>query len=1554
MPFQTLPSTKCFYNISLPENTKIYTLIKATSSGGSTISSSDGFFLINKSKAAHSIIVHDGISCNSVVPDFQLTASLHGQMTEISVKKKSLLTGKSFTLQISGTEPNLYEISSEDVIWTGNSHFSENMLTKSFVPMIEHPRFLVTFRKILNTTLLFKIIDCHEDAKFQINSKAYMAYWSTKSPYKDLITHFRTGLLVQRGTTENFIFPLQTTISRERARFSDVFLENGLTYRAIIEACFERLCIEPLKSNGSRMQHETKALSKIHSLLKKSNDDLFELILHFDGYQCSDKSYSAGYAVAIVDKRGAEISKWEPIKIETNMKNISTSLENISLPVYTQHSLSVCVRGFCLSGKSAMSCQPIKEKENMGGNDLNNVYEINANSPDMEEIKSFAHSRYLGDKMRVLHDNEVDFIKSDWRINGVLLGTFNRKISWYIMTENRLPLHSCTDDVACIQEIVSEDCIGYFKQIPFEKNKRYFVCAFANKTIVKYEKSLEQKSQISVCGNGFIIDDTSPVPGKVQIQTDFGNFLNFNKSLSLIWEGFSDIERDLIMKYTSGIEKYTYSIGTYPGGEDVVSFTDTGLLTSANVHNISFRNHITYYATVRAIDRVGHITEVSSEGVMYDDTPPVHGRVFVDGSGLHGYITNYRDITVTWEGFSDPESGIKSFQIGIGSSNLSADIFPLTEAMDTFWKPMKTEGKFIDGYEYFILLMITNNAGLSTLVSSLAFVIDSSPPHEGFVVDGNETGIDIDFQRNITHICSRWDGFHDPHTELAYYEIGIGTTRDTNDVFPATSIGLLKEYCWANEFIPGEKYFTIIRACNKAGLCTSKSSNGVTLDNSPPIPGLVHVGMSDRHQHYISQKHVVSAQWIGFQDPHSDIEHFEFCISKSRNDCDITAFENVLLSERITKTSINLPQNTNLYAIVKAYNRVGLYSQQSSEKFRVDTTPPIEVAKPVFDSAQFSHKSGTQYDDSVLVANWKFMEEESFIASNEVVLKSHKNGKTIRDIKTNGNENNITIKLEDEIALKSGDTYYVFISSCNAAGLCTHASSDPLLIDSSPPQLGGFKNLMKWKNHENKTTELLLLWHGFSDIHSGIEKYGVFVSESYTGSELSNGLLYADHLDTEIQMVSLNLTRQLSETDEIILSVYALNKVGLRSKIAKTTVTLVADDVSYASGFLELQRYLCRSHTCNNDCTCSVVGSRCQDESQKPSTCKRNDNHAGMFSVLFGNTMSLTNLTLSSKCVFAHWKVRNITMIQRFEWSIGIQHEDPGAGVFDSRTESVWHENGQLTNMTYCIENGKHFKHGESYVFHVRSWISEDTYFEKQSNPLLVDRTPPIIRRGKSIKETLISCIENDVDFLNSTSNFLVCWEGVFIENGAQITKYSVSSGSSPFGNDLIDDQNVGLRTSFLVEGKLLRPGVTFYFTITSTNELGMKTSFTSDGVLIDLDNPTGGVVYNTKFHKNIAYQSSTSEIGLSWHGFDDHNSFIKKYHVALTEKDANETFSTVVDAKIHNSYIFHGLSLEHNRIYKVALVAFDAVGHFTRSSFSHFQEYEEYDRHKLASVSLV
>ena len=49
------------------------------------------------------------------------------------------------------------------------------------------------------------------------------------------------------------------------------------------------------------------------------------------------------------------------------------------------------------------------------------------------------------------------------------------------------------------------------------------------------------------------------------------------------------------------------------------------------------------------------------------------------------------------------------------------------------------------------------------------------------------------------------------------------------------------DYCWRLSLVPGLKYFTFVEACNGAGLCSQSISDGIIVDNSPPLAGLVYI-----------------------------------------------------------------------------------------------------------------------------------------------------------------------------------------------------------------------------------------------------------------------------------------------------------------------------------------------------------------------------------------------------------------------------------------------------------------------------------------------------------------------------------------------------------------------------------------------------------------------------------------------------------------------------------------------------------------------------------------
>ena len=89
---------------------------------------------------------------------------------------------------------------------------------------------------------------------------------------------------------------------------------------------------------------------------------------------------------------------------------------------------------------------------------------------------------------------------------------------------------------------------------------------------------------------------------------------------------------------------------------------------------------------------------------------------------------------------------------------------------------------------------------------------------------------------------------------------------------------LIVDFTWSGMFEPGVKYFATVTACNRGSMCTVQSSNGVIMDDSPPVPGLVHVGFSDYHEPFLPQKYVKTINRNIIIEIYADVdvEHITF------------------------------------------------------------------------------------------------------------------------------------------------------------------------------------------------------------------------------------------------------------------------------------------------------------------------------------------------------------------------------------------------------------------------------------------------------------------------------------------------------------------------------------------------------------------------------------------------------------------------------------------------------------------------------------------------------
>ena len=105
---------------------------------------------------------------------------------------------------------------------------------------------------------------------------------------------------------------------------------------------------------------------------------------------------------------------------------------------------------------------------------------------------------------------------------------------------------------------------------------------------------------------------------------------------------------------------------------------------------------------IAAFNHLNYSVSAYSDAVIYDNTPPSRGRIEVE-DGMRGFVTGDR-FSIDWSGIDDEESGIRKIEIGIGSTNNSADIIRFKEFED--YAEIKRSGMFRDGHKYYAILKV--------------------------------------------------------------------------------------------------------------------------------------------------------------------------------------------------------------------------------------------------------------------------------------------------------------------------------------------------------------------------------------------------------------------------------------------------------------------------------------------------------------------------------------------------------------------------------------------------------------------------------------------------------------------------------------------------------------------------------------------------------------------------------------------------------------------------------------------------------------------------------
>ncbi|XP_052224209.1 uncharacterized protein LOC127839858 [Dreissena polymorpha] len=468
------------------------------------------------------------------------------------------------------------------------------------------------------------------------------------------------------------------------------------------------------------------------------------------------------------------------------------------------------------------------------------VYDFDITRESWITVKKLLESYNLGSRFSFLHDEEVTFGHSNSTIVGAISYGNKRSINWYLMTEKRMPKSECTLDISCVATETNNDNYVLFSKEVIHENTYYFICANVERINVTFEYSVEYLQPISTCSNGFVIDTIPPSTGCVLVTSSSG-YITGNV-VDLSWNGFKDNVDAKYFGYPSDIPSYAYQIGTRKGTGDIQPFREAGMYEHISYKlNDKCQDGMALFFTVKAFDNSGLSSLSTSEEVIIDRSPPSVGRVIIERDDRPIVYVTSDLFNAIVHGFEDVHSGIKNFEISIGSKS---DIEDIAQNIVFQNHAVNIDGTslFIDGHVYFLFAKAVNRAGLQSLPAVATFVVDRTPPEGGYVFDGHwNQSTDVDFQINMHKLNCHWTGFADIQSSISHYMVGLGTHLGDDDVEPMLHVGLQNDHSWNSSFSAGQIYYCSVTVCNKAGLCISKASDGILLDNSPPIAGVVRM-----------------------------------------------------------------------------------------------------------------------------------------------------------------------------------------------------------------------------------------------------------------------------------------------------------------------------------------------------------------------------------------------------------------------------------------------------------------------------------------------------------------------------------------------------------------------------------------------------------------------------------------------------------------------------------------------------------------------------------------
>ena len=615
-------------------------------------------------------------------------------------------------------------------------------------------------------------------------------------------------------------------------------------------------------------------------------------------------------------------------------------------------------------------------------------------------------------------------------------------------------------------------------------------------------------------------------------------------TMSANWSGFQDA--------TSGIAMYEYSIGSTPGGTDVLTWTDGGLETSFT-ESVTLTSGDDYYISVRATDGAGNVSNITtSDGITVDAVDPVVTDVIEgDMNQDQDYQQNGNSLIISWAGSDDLRNfrnsrELSNYDVSLGTAPGETDVVDWLDAGNVDSHEF-TGLELQESVTYYANVKALDLAGNeSDIVSGDGITIDQSGPMTGSINDGDST--DIDWV-NINYLSiGNWTGFEDALSGIWEYEYSLGLAPEQTQVVSWTSAGADTSITVSASLTEGPTYYANLRAVDSVqNVSEIITSDGFGLDVTAPLTGIVNDGQADDIT-WTNEDASLMANWQDFSDDYSGIDLYEYSIGTSPGGQNVIGWTDLGLATTL-ELDVALDHGQTYHVTVRATDVVDNVSAAgTSDGVTIDTLDPVFT---FLHEAQLGDPSH-QGSDSSLSLFWEGSDDLSGIVAYEVALGTSIGDSDMvawTDVALDMSVDLIGLVLED------GITYYGSVRTSDLAGNTAQVNGNGVIVDTTPPESGVVIDGLQVDNNYQSTSGIEVSWTGFSDQGSGIAEY------LYSLGTDQDLLSVVDHVSSGFEQ-SMTLTGlPLDHGGRYIFSVEAIDTVGNISAVATSDGFIVDEYV---------------------------------------------------------------------------------------------------------------------------------------------------------------------------------------------------------------------------------------------------------------------------------------------------------------------------------------------------------------------------------------------------------